>query len=284
MRSLKSILFLFALSIISCSNETYEDEDIDVTDPETSPTTYVPNTLGDYWVYDVERTSPDIPEMNFTGSDSLYIATSSGTTFTYKVNNDMAALGTMNTLLVNGSLSKTSTTLDYTGSLDLQIDLPIAEMPTIENLKLMDLEASNGEILSNFSNSFSETLDIQGTAIPVEINYALTTSKENFYPTTTLNGMAYSNIFEATLKLNISVTGTVTVFGISQAIDIIQPQDVMTVRYYYGGNIGLIRAETTQGFELSSEITLLLEQLGETDFTMSAQTIGVEQLRDFRVN
>jgi hypothetical protein len=284
MRSLKSILFLFALSIVSCSNETYEEEDMDVTDPETSPTTYVPNTLGDYWVYDVERTSPDIPEMNFTGSDSLYIATSSGNTFTYKVNNDMAALGTMNTLLVNGSLSKTSTTLDYTGSLDLQIDLPITEMPTIENLKLMDLEASNGEILSDFSNSFSETLDIQGTAIPIEINYALTTSKENFYPTTTLNGMAYSNIFEATLKLNISVTGTITVFGISQAIDIIQPQDVMTVRYYYGGNIGLIRAETAQGFELSSEITSLLEQLGETDLTMSAQTIGVEELRDFRVN
>jgi hypothetical protein len=196
----------------------------------------------------------------------------------------MASLGTMNTLLVNGSLSKTSTTLDYTGSLDLQIDLPITEMPTIENLKLMDLEASNGEILSDFSNSFSETLDIQGTAIPIEINYALTTSKENFYPTTTLNGMAYSNIFEATLKLNISVTGTITVFGISQAIDIIQPQDVMTVRYYYGGNIGLIRAETAQGFELSSEITSLLEQLGETDLTMSAQTIGVEELRDFRVN
>ena len=284
MRSLKSILFLFALSIVSCSNETYEEEDMDVTDPETSPTTYVPNTLGDYWVYDVERTSPDIPEMNFTGSDSLYIATSSVNTFTYKVNNDMAALGTMNTLLVNGSLSKTSTTLDYTGSLDLQIDLPITEMPTIENLKLMDLEASNGEILSDFSNSFSETLDIKGTAIPIEINYALTTSKENFYPTTTLNGMAYSNIFEATLKLNISVTGTITVFGISQAIDIIQPQDVMTVSYYYGGNIGLIRAETAQGFELSSEITSLLEQLGETDLTMSAQTIGVEELRDFRVN
>ena len=284
MRSLKSILFLFALSIVSCSNETYEEEDMDVTDPETSPTTYVPNTLGDYWVYDVERTSPDIPEMNFTGSDSLYIATSSVNTFTYKVNNDMAALGTMNTLLVNGSLSKTSTTLDYTGSLDLQIDLPITEMPTIENLKLMDLEASNGEILSDFSNSFSETLDIQGTDIPIEINYALTTSKENFYPTTTLNGMAYSNIFEATLKLNISVTGTITVFGISQAIDIIQHQDVMTVSYYYGGNIGLIRAETAQGFELSSEITSLLEQLGETDLTMSAQTIGVEELRDFRVN
>ena len=54
MSTLKLLLFLFALSIVSCSNETYEEEDMDVTDPETSPTTYVPNTLGDYWVYDVE--------------------------------------------------------------------------------------------------------------------------------------------------------------------------------------------------------------------------------------
>ena len=71
MSTLKPLLFLFALSIVSCSNETYEEEVMDVTDPETSPTTYVPNTLGDYWVYDVERTSPDIPEMNFTGTESV---------------------------------------------------------------------------------------------------------------------------------------------------------------------------------------------------------------------
>jgi len=64
MSTLKLLLFLFALSIVSCSNETYEEEDMDVTDPETSPTTYVPNTLGDYWVYDVERTSPDISDLN----------------------------------------------------------------------------------------------------------------------------------------------------------------------------------------------------------------------------
>jgi len=284
MSTLKLLLFLFALSIVSCSNETYEEEDMDVTDPETSPTTYVPNTLGDYWVYDVERTSPDIPEMNFTGTDSLYIATSTANTFTYEVNDGTAALGTMNTLLVNGSLSKTSTSLEYTGSLDLQVDLPITEMPTIEDLKLIDLEASNGEILSDFSNSFSETLDIQGAAIPIEINFALTTSKENFYPTTTLNGMAYSNIFEASLKLTISVTGTITILGISQAIDIIQPQDVMTVRYYYAGNIGLVRAETTQGYELSDEIISLIQQSGETDLTTSVQTVGIEELNSYWVN
>ena len=36
MSILKLLLFLFALSIVSCSNETYEEEDMDVTDPDTS--------------------------------------------------------------------------------------------------------------------------------------------------------------------------------------------------------------------------------------------------------
>ena len=283
MSDLKSILFLFALSVISCSNETYEEEDMDISNPD-SPVNYAPNTLGDYWVYDVERSSVDTPEMNFTGSDSLYIATSIGNSFTYEVNNGLTALGTMNTLLINGSLSKTTTTLNFTGSLDLPIDLPITEMPTIDALKLIDLEASNGEILSSVSNSFSETLDIQGTILPIEISYDLATTKENFYPTNILNGMTYSNVYEATLKLNIAVTGTITVFGTSQTINIIQPQDVLSIRYFYGGDIGLLRAESTQGFELSSEIISLIQQLGETDMTVSSNTVGVEELTDYLVN
>ena len=283
MSDLKSILFLFALSVISCSNETYEEEDMDISNPD-SPVNYAPNTLSDYWVYDVERTSVDTPEMNFTGSDSLYIATSIGNSFTYEVNNGLTALGTMNTLLINGSLSKTTTTLNFTGNLDLPIDLPITEMPTIDALKLIDLEASNGEILTSFSNSFSETLDIQGTILPIEISYDLATSKENFYTSTTLNGMTYSNVYEATLKLNIAVTGTITVFGTSQTINVIQPQDVLSIRYFYGGNIGLLRAESTQGFELSSEIISLIQQLGETDMTISSNTVSVEELKDYLVN
>ena len=57
MNTLKLLLFLFALSIVSCSNETYEEEeeDIDVTDL-AGPENYVPNTLSDYWIYDIETT------------------------------------------------------------------------------------------------------------------------------------------------------------------------------------------------------------------------------------
>ena len=287
MNYLKPILFLFALSIFSCSNETYDesdDTDIGVTDPDPDPLNYTPTTLGDYWIYDVESTSADTPAMNFTGTDSLYIATSTASSFTYQANNGMAALGTMNALLVNGSLSKTSTTLKYTGTLELPIDIAITQMPAINDLTVIDLDAVDGDVLSDISNSYSETIDIQGTTVPIEISYALTTKRENFYPTTSVNGMTYTNVYEATLSLNLSVTGVITIFGISQTINVIQPQDVLSIRYYYGGDIGLLRAESTQGFQLSAEVILLIQQLGGTDMPTSAAVTSVEELSSYLLN
>jgi hypothetical protein len=69
MNTLKFLLFLFALSIVSCSNETYEEEeeeDIDVTDL-AGPENYVPNTLSDYWIYEIETTQ------GFELSDSIIL-------------------------------------------------------------------------------------------------------------------------------------------------------------------------------------------------------------------
>ena len=290
MSPLKSVFFLFALSVIvSCSNETYDegdDPDIEVTDPDPDPDplNYTPTTLGDYWIYDVESTSADTPTMNFTGTDSLYIATSTASSFTYQANSGMAALGTMNTLLVNGSLSNSVTTLKYTGTLDIPLDIPLTQTPAINDLTIMDLDAANGDVLSNISDSFSETLNIQGTMVPIEISYALSTTKENFYPTTSVNGMTYTNVYEATLKLNISVTGTI-ILGTSQTINVIQPQDVLTVRYYYGGDIGLLRTESTQGFQLSNEVILLIQQLGATGtVATSSTTTSTEALSSYLIN
>ena len=291
MSALKPILFLLTLSvIISCSNETYDesdDPDIDVTDPDPvpDPLNYTPNTLGDYWIYDVESSSDDTPAMNFTGIDSLYIASSTANSFTYQVNNDMAALGTMNTLLVNGSFSKTTTTLKYTGALEFPIDIPITQVPTIDDLTLIDLDAANGEVLSNLSGDFSESIDIQGTMIPVEVNYSLTSTKENFYPTTSVNGSTYTNVYEATLKLNLSMYGTLTILGFPQTIEVVQPQDVLTIRYYYGGDVGLLRAESTQEFQLSTALIALIQQLGGTvDIPTSSTTISVEELSSYFLN
>ena len=283
MSPLKPIIFLFALIIFSCSNETFEEGD----DP--TPLNYTPNTLGDYWIYDVESTSADTPKMNFTGSDSLYIATSTSNAFTYQVNNGMDALGSMNAILVNGNLSKTTTTLKYTGTLDLPIDIPIdiplTQNSTVNDFKIIDLDAANGETLSNFSNSFSETIDIQGTVIPVEISYSLSTRKENFYATTSVNGTTYTNVYEATLKLNLSVTGTLTLFGFTQTIEVIQPQDVLSIRYYFGGDVGLLRAESTQEFQLDAALIALIQQsAGTIDIPTSATTTSVEELNNYSLN
>ena len=283
MNFLKPILFLVVLSVFSCSNETNEESDN--TDTEINPLNYTPTTLGDYWIYDVESSSDDTPAMNFTGVDSLYIASSTANSFTYQVNNGMAALGTMNTLLVNGSFSKTTTTLKYTGALEFPIDISITQVPTIDNLTLIDLDAANGEVLSNLSGDFSETIDIQGTMIPVEANYSLTSTKENFYPTTSVNGSTYTNVYEATLKLNLSVNGTITILGFPQTIEVVQPQDVLTIRYYYGGDVGLLRAESTQEFQLSIALIALIQQLGGTvDIPTSSTTISVEELSSYFLN
>ena len=161
----------------------------------------------------------------------------------------------------------------------------MTQSPEITELTIIDLDASNGEVLSNLSENFSETIDIQGTAIPIEINYSLTTEKENFYDSTSLNGTTYSNVYEATLKLNISVTGSLTLFGTSQSFNIIQPQDVLTMRYFYVGDIGLVRAETTQMFQLSDEFILLIQQLDSTgSITTSSTVTGIEELNSFLIN
>lgn len=282
MSPLKPILLLFVLSVIfSCSNETYDEGD----DLDPDPLNYTPSTLGDYWIYDVESTSTDTPSMNFSGSDSLYIVTSIANSFTYQVDNSMEALGTMNSLLVNGSLSSSATTLKYSGTIEIPLDIPLTQMPAINDLTILDLDAANGDVLSSMSDSFSETLNIQGTMVPIEINYDLSTTKENFYSTTSVNGVTYTNVYEAVLKINLSTTGTIVFLGSSQTINIIQPQDVVTVRYYYGGDIGLLRAETTQGFQLSSEAILLIQQLGANGtIATSSTTMSVEELKSYMVN
>ena len=108
----------------------------------------------------------------------------------------------------------------------------LEQTPEITDLILLDLEAANGAILSSLSGAFSDTIDIQGSAIPLNISYELSTIKENLYDTKLVNGTTYTNVYEGTLSFNLSVTGTITIFGFSQALNIIEPQNVLSVRYY----------------------------------------------------
>ena len=275
-------LFLVLFIFFSCSSEDNESE---TTDPVLTASDFSPNSEGSYWVYNVDSTSSDLPEMDFSSIDSLYIVSTSNAAYTLEANNGIGADGSMNSILTSGSLSTTDTTLIYSGALDLPIDIVVDQALEISDLILIDLEADNGSVLSTIEGAFTETIDIQGSMIPINVNFELFSAKEDLYDSKIVNGVSYTNVYEGTLNFNLSVTGTITIFGFGQNINIIESQNILSIRYYYGANLGLLRAESEQGFELAPEVIALIDQTsGGNEFPSSATVTGVEALINYVIN
>ena len=272
-------LFLVLFIFFSCSSEDNESE---TTDPVLTASDFSPNSEGSYWVYNVDSTSSDLPEMDFSSIDSLYIVSTSNAAYILEANNGIGADGSMNSILTSGSLSTTDTTLIYSGALDLPIDIVIDQALEISDLILIDLEADNGSVLSTIEGAFTETIDIQGSMIPINVNFELFSAKEDLYDSKIVNGVSYTNVYEGTLNFNLSVTGTITIFGFGQNINIIESQNILSIKYYYGANLGLLRAESEQGFELAPEVIALIDQTsGGNEFPSSATVNGVEALINY---
>lgn len=275
-------LFLILFIFFSCSSEDNESE---TTDPVLTASDFSPNSEGSYWVYNVDSTSSDLPEMDFNSIDSLYIVSTSNAAYILEANNGIGADGSMNSILTSGSLSTTDTTLIYSGALDLPIDIVVDQALEISDLILIDLEADNGSVLSTIEGAFTETIDIQGSMIPINVNFELFSAKEDLYDSKIVNGVSYTNVYEGTLNFNLSVTGTITIFGFGQNINIIESQNILSIRYYYGANLGLLRAESEQGFELAPEVIALIDQTsGGNEFPSSATVTGVEALINYVIN
>ena len=276
-------LFICFVFIISCDDEAY-DSNIDNSNHITSD--FSPSGDNDYWIYDVESSST-VPEMSFTSTDSIYLSSVDENSFTLNANNDGVANGSMNILLTNGTISKTPTTLVFDGNIDVPqnlLDLGFTQDLSIENMTLLNLEASNNEEMFVQESNFSEIIDIMGTDVPVEISSRISTKKINFYTNETINDTNYNDVFEAEFALNISVHGTFSVAGFTQTIPILETQDVMKVTYFYANNIGLIRAETSQGISLSSQLTSLLELLSiPLEFPPNVSIEGIEELSDYSI-
>ena len=272
-------LFLVLFIFFSCSSEDNESE---TTDPVLTASDFSPNSEGSYWVYNVDSTSSDLPEMDFSSIDSLYIVSTSNAAYILEANNGIGADGSMNSILTSGSLSTTDTTLIYSGALDLPIDIVVDQALEISDLILIDLEADNGSVLSTIEGAFTETIDIQGSMIPINVNFELFSAKEVLYDSKIVNGVSYTNVYEGTLNFNLSVTGTITIFGFGQNINIIESQNILSIKYYYGANLGLLRAESEQGFELAPEVIALIDQTsGGNEFPSSATVNGVEALINY---
>ena len=283
---MKKVIYLFIgfVFILSCSDEAY-DSNTDNSNDTTAD--FSPSGDNDYWIYDVVSSSADVPEMNFTATDSIYISSIDENSFTLNANNNGVANGSMNILLTNGTISKTPTTLVFDGTIDVPqnlLDLGFTQDLSIENMTLLNLEASNNEEMFVQESDFSETIDIMGTDVPVEISSRISTKKINFYTNETINDTNYNDVFEAEFALNIGIIGTFSVEGFTQTIPILETQDVMKVTYFYANNMGLVRAETIQGISLSSQLIGLLNFLDiPLDFPANVSIESIEELSDYSI-
>ena len=252
----KIFFLIVTVFAFSCSNES-----VDSSVAENNASDFFPNNTNTYWKYVVDSNSEDLPDMNFTALDSVYIAESSDNSISLAANNDASANGRMNMILTSGTLYKTDNTLALDGSIDLADNLAalgFADSFTLTGLTLYDLEASNESIMFSQTGTSSNSIPIQDTEVPVDVNFEIQTKKLNFYDSKTINQINYNNVFEGELTLSLEINATISLLGFTQTVAFLDPQDILSIRYYFAESIGMVNAQASQGFALSDELTTLL--------------------------
>jgi len=252
----KIFFLIVTVFAFSCSNES-----VDSSVSENNASDFFPNNTNTYWKYVVDSNSEDLPDMNFTALDSVYVAESSDNSVSLAANNDASANGRMNMILTSGTLYKTDNTLVLDGDIDITenlADLGFTDSFTLTGLTLYDLEASNESIMFTETGTSSNSIPIQDTEVPVDVNFEIQTKKLNFYDSKTINQINYNNVFEGELTLSLEINATISLLGFTQTVAFLDPQDILSIRYYFAESIGMVNAQASQGFALSDELTTLL--------------------------
>ena len=252
----KIFFLIVTVFAFSCSNES-----VDSSVSENNASDFFPNNTNTYWKYVVDSNSEDLPDMNFTALDSVYVAESSDNSVSLAANNDASANGRMNMILTSGTLYKTDNTLALDGNIDLTenlADLGFADSFTLTGLTLYDLEASNESIMFTETGTSSNSIPIEDNEVPVDVNFEIQTKKLNFYDSKTINQINYNNVFEGELTLSLEINATISLLGFTQTVAFLDPQDILSIRYYFAESIGMVNAQASQGFALSEELTTLL--------------------------
>lgn len=252
----KIFFLIVTVFAFSCSNES-----VDSSVSENNASDFFPNNTNTYWKYVVDSNSEDLPDMNFTALDSVYVAESSDNSVSLAANNDASANGRMNMILTSGTLYKTDNTLALDGNIDLTenlADLGFADSFTLTGLTLYDLEASNESIMFTETGTSSNSIPIEDNEVPVDVNFEIQTKKLNFYDSKTINQINYNNVFEGELTLSLEINATISLLGFTQTVAFLDSQDILSIRYYFAESIGMVNAQASQGFALSDELTTLL--------------------------
>jgi len=241
--TLLALIFL-NLSFISCSNDNDDNANNAIVAFGT------PLSNGNYWTYNVQN-------QGVTTRDSLYISNDTlinNLTFKkFKVKNNFAS-GFYSSSLRNNAVRKLNNQLRLSGNLSLATNqnLPLNVDLTLSDFVIFDAAATNDQLLGEFVGTpISQTV----SNIPLTINYKLQSFGGETLPTfTSPNGTIYTNVKTTKIKLNASITTTITVFGIQQTLPALDPQDVLVSTLYFADGIGVVYSNTVTSYTLNSAV------------------------------
>ncbi len=271
LRLLPFTLFVI-LFFTSCSSE----DDGDNNNNELIAGNYFPSVIGNQWIYDVENINSEDSNLNYNENDFIQVDTETGNSYTLLANNNLSpAYGTMNSILVNGTLTRTDDMLKINSSIDIPIDGFENFDFDFNNVTLYDLNASSNEEMSNVSGSVSNPYG-GGT---LTVNYVLTTTNIGNTNSMTVNGETYTNITRSNMNLEISIV--LSISGL-QDLTILSSQDVISIDNYFAEDFGLIKSETDIMYEIDVVTLAALELLGiAIDFPTSLTVENVQELDSY---
>ncbi|MGB3592329.1 MAG: hypothetical protein WBA16_11655 [Nonlabens sp.] len=258
------LLILLSLFFASCGS----DDDVNTINEPITDFNYMPLTAGSNWEYDVATGNDrDTEEMTVTQGNasnaSLAANTSSPDAFMITVLTAGTLRRVDGRLLGNGNV-----TFDFQGLSDLNLD--------IQNGALYDQNAPNGTVLFNVANAEPQVID----GFNVQVSYGVSTVQLEDLATLTVNGESYDNVIHTQLLVSAAVTTVVTASGVATVVDIMVPQNILTIDNYWAENVGLISS--------SNRFKYQLEDLGAFGVDLSIpQAVDItttQDLAQFTIN
>ncbi|WP_124981462.1 chorismate synthase [Nonlabens xiamenensis] len=210
-------------------------------DDGNAPTTdfsYMPLQLQNNWRYDVTTGSN-------TENDDLEVTAQTGQSYELSSTPDPANT-LMSTILTSGSLRETEGKLIGSGSVDFSIEGFEGLSFTIDNGVLFDQNARAG--IELFSIAEMTTQTVQG--YDLDINYTVRSVQQADVSMMTVNGVSYTDVIHSQVIINASISTEVSVGGFTTNVNLLNPQDIITIDNYWARDTGLIKSDNQLDYEL----------------------------------
>lgn len=282
----KILQLIACLSIILTGCSKSDDSPTSGGNDNSAPTTYMPLVNSNYWRYDVHTVLNPTTTNQITDAIDLLTVTGDATlnNIAYKKMtgvNETTGTATPagfftgalnnNNIRIDGGKLRVSGTISIPSGASLPTPVDI----TINDFVFFKEGAAVGDALDSTSGTLSPIVNVNGSAVPLTINYVLTSKADGTLSSYTVNGTTYQNISKSIMTLNLKVTGTISGFSAT----LLDQQDVLVSNQYYAKNVGMIYNNTNIQYQLSSLAMALLP----TTPSSGTQT-STESLKNYHLN